>query len=374
MLHRLLSLRSLTFDLLRFAPEDQRAFLKALARNEFLQEVRVVPQNQGYPTTLSRIATETGTATRIHTSRIFMEEMNIEQLERGLHVDEVIFEVNSAFSNTEMLTMKVCYDVPGTLHNITTMNILITGCIIDVNVAKELALCLQRTKYLEVLTLDLSANKEACMHLIEAISSNTSITTLGVERWCHSRSNAVVLADIVSSSKNIHTLTYHRESMVPSRAFFARLSDSIESNFTLARVSTFERKEDAKKWAIIQNVAIRNSTLVERAARFVANLSFAKIDAEAFELVASSPLLRSQVQTLAAVEKCEAPKMIRQTIWNLRDMDVFMSVTGVVRESVVCEGNRDGRPRLDTLPPECWHAIRRYLSVVDVVSNAPNGR
>ncbi|KAH6930800.1 hypothetical protein HPB50_019403 [Hyalomma asiaticum] len=59
-------------------------------------------------------------------------------------------------------------------------------------------------------------------------------------------------------------------------------------------------------------------------------------------------------------------------------VDEFAAVPGrtwtVLRaESVVCEESRDGRPRLDTLPPECWHAIRRYLSVADVVINGPTG-
>ncbi|KAH7950882.1 hypothetical protein HPB52_003065 [Rhipicephalus sanguineus] len=366
-------LRSLAFDLLRFTSADQRAFLEVLAGNESLKYVFFDVPYVGYPKELFRIATQTGTASRLCCKPIAMDATDFANLPMGFCVEEVVLNVHANACNNNMPTVNARFADPRTLDHVTDMTVCIAGGIIDPSTAKLLALYLQNSKRLNTLTLDFSAKKESNLLLLDAISRNTSITTLGVEKWCLSKRSATVLADIVHSSRMIHTLTYNQESRVPAKAFFSRLSDSIGSNCTLVSVNTFERQRNAKSWALIQNVVMRNAVFLIRAARFVAKLSSCKGDAEVLELVASSPLLPLRVQLLASVDECEAARAIRQATWNLRDLDGFMRITGVVRESVVCEESSDCRPRLDTLPADCWLAIRQYLSVADVVDNGSSG-
>nr|XP_050035837.1 uncharacterized protein LOC126532212 [Dermacentor andersoni] len=372
-LQKLHSLRTLSLDLLRFAQEDQRAFFEGLAAQHFLPHVFVTPPYRRYPSELARIAQEAGTASRVRTSVVMTDEANFVDIPRGSPVHEVILEACAGTQIDEKPALIRCCADLRTLDHVTKLTLAVTGSI-HLSSAEPLAIYLKTTKSLKAVTLSFRACKGSTMLLLDGIARNTSITSLGVEKWCLSRRTAVLLADVVSSSKTIHTLTYNRDSAVPAKAFFSRLCKSIDSNFTIVSVDTFERRIDAKNWALIQKAATRNATLLERAARLVAGLCSDKADAEALELVASSPLLLPRVQELMSVCELQASRRMRETVINLKELDGFMSIAGVVRESVVCEENSDGRPRLDTIPLDCWLAIRRYLSVADVVYTGPERR
>ncbi|KAL1422708.1 hypothetical protein MTO96_003791 [Rhipicephalus appendiculatus] len=147
------------------------------------------------------------------------------------------------------------------------------GRFMVLSTAEVLARYLEATKVLEAVTLNFSVSKGSSMLLLHALSRNSSITSLGVECWCSTKRSARVLADIVRSSKTIHTLTYNEKSMAPSKTFFSRLSESIAGNFTIVSVKTFERRNNAKNWAFIQNVATRNVSLLERGVRDLSHAS-----------------------------------------------------------------------------------------------------
>ncbi|KAL1422711.1 hypothetical protein MTO96_003794 [Rhipicephalus appendiculatus] len=282
-LKELTCLRRLALDLIRFPAQDQRAFLEALAGNDLLKHVIVAPPNRGYPSELSCIALQTGTANRISCSPIVTHETNFESLPRGSHIEELTVEALAHVQTKEILSVTARFKDLRALDRVTDLYFCKKGGRLDVSTAKALALFLRNTKSLNAVTLNICAAREPTMLLLDAISRNTGITSLGVERWCCNRWSAVALVDIVRSSK-IHTLTYNEKCLFPSRAFFSRLAESIGSNFTIVSVSTLERKEYFKNWDVIQNVAMRNAAFLERAARFVVQLSFDKSDAKALEL------------------------------------------------------------------------------------------
>ncbi|KAL1422706.1 hypothetical protein MTO96_003789 [Rhipicephalus appendiculatus] len=365
-------LRCFAFDLLHFSSEDQRAFLQALAATDSPIRVFAAAPSRGYPSELSRIAMETGTASRIHLSRVCMDEIEFASLPTEGRVGTVVLQVTHGTWDNEIPCLNACLAGLGTSDHVVSFKLEIKGSIMALSTAQVLARYLEDTKILKAVTMNFSASKESSMVLLHALSRNSSITSLGVERWCSRRRSAKVLADIVSSSDMIHTLTYNEKSRAPAKTFFSRLCESIAGNFTIVSANTFERRENARNWALIQNVAARNAALLEKAARSVARRLLQKSDAEAFEAVASSPLLPQRMQILARVDEREAVRMVRRAVWDLRDLHGFMTITGVVNESVVCEENSDGRARLDTLPADCWLAIRRYLRVADVVSPGPS--
>ncbi|KAL3202853.1 hypothetical protein MRX96_001219 [Rhipicephalus microplus] len=365
------ALQCFAFDLLRFSTEDQRAFLQVLGATDYPTRTFVDVRAPGYASELKRIALETGTANRIYWSPVCEERIDFPNLLIESRVGAVGLEVQRGTCDNEIPNVNERLSGMSTLDHVVSFNLEIRGSMIAPSTAQILARYLESTKVLEAVTLNFSTSKDSSMRLLVALSRNVSITRLGVERWCSTRRSAKFLADIVRSSKLIHTLTYNEESIAPSKTFFSRLSESIAGNFTIVSLRTQERRENAKNWAFIQNVATRNAALLEKAARFVAGDYSQKSDAEAFEAVASSPLLPRRVQVVKGVGECEAVEMVRRAVRNLRDMDGFMTITGVVIKSVMCEESRDGRARLDSLPADCWLAIRRYLSVTDVVSCGP---
>ncbi|KAL3202855.1 hypothetical protein MRX96_001221 [Rhipicephalus microplus] len=367
-LQELHCLRILALDLLRFTPADQCAFLQVLAENEALKYVSFDIPYAGYPSELFRIAIQTGTANRLCCNPTAMNATEFANLPKGFTLEEVVMKFQANASNNNMPTVNARFTDRRTLNHVTDMTVCLTGGIIEVRTAKLLALFLLNTKRLKTVTLNFNAKKESSMLLLDALARNTSITTLGVENWCLSKWSAQALADIVRSSNTIHTLTYNRESRVPAKAFFSRLARSLGRNFTLISVDTFERRNNAKYRAHIQRVATRNTVFLARATRFVAELSPDKSDAEALELLASSSLLQSEVQLTSV----QATDVIQQALRKLKGLEGFMKVTGVVKASVVCEESSGGRLRLDTLPADCWLAIRQYSSVADVVHNRCN--
>lgn len=73
-----------------------------------------------------------------------------------------------------------------------------------------------------------------------------------------------------------------------------------------------------------------------------------------------------------AVDELEAAREIRKAIVDLQNLDTFMRATGVVWYGVICEESTDGYSHcLDTLPADCWLAIRRYLGVTHVLDPEP---
>ncbi|KAL1422716.1 hypothetical protein MTO96_003799 [Rhipicephalus appendiculatus] len=300
-LKELTCLRRLALDLLRFPAQDQHAFLEALGENNFPKYVSVAPPNRGYPIELSRFAMETGTANRIYSSPIVTHETNFASLPLGSRIEQLIVQARAHIQSNEIVSVTASFTDLQAFDRVTGLYFCKLGGCIDVSTAKVLAIYLRNTKSLSTVTLNICAGRVPSMLLLDAISRSTGITSLGVERWCCNRWSAVALVDIVRASK-IHTLTYNEKCLFPSRAFFSRLAESIGSNFTIVSVSTLERKEYAKNWQVIQNVAMRNAAFLERAARFVVELSFDKNGAKALELVTSSPLLPLRVQELAAVD------------------------------------------------------------------------
>ncbi|KAL3202858.1 hypothetical protein MRX96_001224 [Rhipicephalus microplus] len=328
-LQKLLCLRRLELDLLRFSTKEQRAFLENLAANGLIQHVYVKPPHGGCPIELFRIAHETGTASRVRSTPIVADEKNFGNIPRGAQLEEVILMVQVDPLIDETPPVNRCLEDLRWLDHVSHLSLVMTGNIIQLSSAKLLAEYLSTTRSLKVATLYLRAKDDSEKVLLDSIARNTSITILGVENWCLNQSSAEVLADLVCSSKRFHTLTYNRQSKVPENAFFSRLSASIERNYTLVSVSTYERMENGQNWAIIQNAVTRNAAFLERAARLVLGLSNNFIDVEDFALVASSPLLPLRVSELAAVCESQAASMIRERIWKLRLLDAVLGITSI---------------------------------------------
>ncbi|KAH7950884.1 hypothetical protein HPB52_003067 [Rhipicephalus sanguineus] len=268
-------------------------------------------------------------AIKIHIKELFdTRELEVRSPEKSFDHRETTDRIQRAMLLLHWLLVKhVC---------VVTVEVENLGDIIQLSSAKLLAAYLQNTGCLKVATLNLRAKHDSEKVLLNSIARNTSMTILCVENWCLSQWSAQILADLVCSSKRYHSLTYNCESKVPEKAFVSRLSASIQSNYTLVSVRTYERKENSKNWAIIQNAATRNAAFLERAARLVSGLSTNIVDAEDLALVASSPLLPLRVSEMAAVSECEAAHMIRRTIRKLRDLDAVMGITAIDWDSVTC--------------------------------------
>ncbi|KAK8767297.1 hypothetical protein V5799_005920 [Amblyomma americanum] len=247
-------------------------------------------------------------------------------------------------------------------HDLTTLKVTRT-CKIEAEHAEVLAQFLRETRSLNEVEMNFEAKRAQSRVLLDALRDNTSITVLHVERWCRCERTAVLLVDIVCSSKKIRALTYNLLSEKTCLEFFCQLAKAIQTNCTLLSVEARWKHAEARHLDRIQEVLARNNALPFRAAWFVTGRTVDKRGAEALELLGPDPVVVSKVREMLSMGEIEAEDATRRKLYDLDDMNAFMRAAGVVRESVVC----DCRHGLDALPFFCWLHLRRYLRVADVV-------
>ncbi|KAL3203374.1 hypothetical protein MRX96_041894 [Rhipicephalus microplus] len=86
----------------------------------------------------------------------------------------------------------------------------------------------------------------------------------------------------------------------------------------------------------------------------------------AVDRVSRYPALLNEVARSAELDQAELAVLVRDRLSQLRSLDGFMRVAGVVKERVVCHPTDDGRMQLDDLNEDCWSHVRRYLATDDI--------
>ncbi|KAK8785439.1 hypothetical protein V5799_008196 [Amblyomma americanum] len=363
MLHKLTSLRKLTFPVSSYPLEDQRAFLEALVVKDSIEEVRVQSLNHCHLSEFRSLVSETGIGGRVKFCSVPVEERRLDSDSYEAYGGGVRDRLHGIGLGNVVYWFRQL----STLQSLTTMDVWLRGAI-NAESAGLFGHYLRNTQVLNDLKMSFSACRDEALVLLDALSLNTSITALYVEGWCRTRRTARLLADVVSSSKNILAFAYYSKGRNASRTFFSAFAQRIDSNCTILSVNMFPRKREGKHWNRIQEVVTRNHTLLIHAARYVTGcMVMQKSGAEALELMSSNPMLVSKVEEMASLSENAAKVSIRSRLADLDDMDFFMSVAGVVKESVVCEETAEGRACLGALPYDCWLSLRRFLQVADVI-------
>lgn len=211
------------------------------------------------------------------------------------------------------------------------------------------------------------------MTVFKALQQNTSVRKLLVKTGTFSDEEADLLADVLRSSKSIHTfvITSGAESV---ELLGNHLSPGFSDNFTLVSLNFRVRKLYLNsQWFAVKDVVLRNSGLVTRAAYFVAGKDCSRQCIEALEPVEFNPALRERVCTLAPVSEQEAGDMVRASMKSLQSMDDFFRAAGVVKKRVACYRSENGSMQLVDLNEDAWLCLRKYLRIAHVLHDATTG-
>nr|XP_050043150.2 uncharacterized protein LOC126540391 [Dermacentor andersoni] len=178
-----------------------------------------------------------------------------------------------------------------------------------------------------------------------------------------------LLADSITSSRNIEKVHIGTVTLAESGALVRRLSLGIATNYTLLSVSLDSPvdREAAKHFFTVCDVARRNSGLVALAAQFVTGARPGSISAQALERVSNHPALLELLSESTSMSTEEATATIRSRLRSIEGLQQFMRLAGVVKERVTCNAREDGRMHLADLNEHCWSHVRRYLKLHDVV-------
>ncbi|XP_050043150.3 uncharacterized protein [Dermacentor andersoni] len=205
--------------------------------------------------------------------------------------------------------------------------------------------------------------------LFASLSRNTSIRVLHVTSMYMDEQDVYLLADSITSSRNIEKVHIGTVTLAESGALVRRLSLGIATNYTLLSVSLDSPvdREAAKHFFTVCDVARRNSGLVALAAQFVTGARPGSICAQALERVSNHPALLEVLSESTSMSTEEAAATIRSRLRSIEGLQQFMRLAGVVKERVTCNARDDGRMHLADLNEHCWSHVRRYLKLHDVV-------
>ncbi|KAL1443483.1 hypothetical protein MTO96_007396 [Rhipicephalus appendiculatus] len=212
---------------------------------------------------------------------------------------------------------------------------------------------------------------EARRELVHALSVNKSIRRLRVFGLCFDETESGMLADTLQSSRALCYVYLHQFNDKPNSSLIQKLSATVSSNYSLLRLYVGALGILSDDWFTVHDVLRRNNSLVTRAADFVMSSKTARMRrkdyAAATELVQLNPGLVEKVQELASVDESEALSRIKSSLKSFSELDNFMRLAGVVKNTVSCHRRSDGQKQLIDLNRDCWLHLRRYLKLSDIV-------
>ncbi|KAH7961637.1 hypothetical protein HPB52_010962 [Rhipicephalus sanguineus] len=205
-------------------------------------------------------------------------------------------------------------------------------------------------------------------HLIKALASNTNLQKITLSMML-SKMDCQTLALAALRIPTLSELSLANCGYCFNECFIPLFSRGMASNYNLLRVELPDCGMYDAENIIVQDVIRRNCGLIARAVRFIMG-DRDPFCASALEPVSGHAKLVELVEDKAGVETTEAIAMIKRALLSIRGLDEYMRLSGVVKCSVQCLGQRDGGTQLVDLNEYCWLHIRQYLTLADIVKTS----
>lgn len=201
--------------------------------------------------------------------------------------------------------------------------------------------------------------------VLRSLLLNSTVKKFSLVALSLSEEAATVLARVMKYSK------YVLEYVVCRRDFFEslveRLSPGFAKNYNVISIQSSGIKiSHARHWLRVMEIVWRNVSLLAHAVSFVAG-SRDRRNAEALELVASSPALLDKVCEELYVEKSEAVRKVQESVDSFQGVDDFMRASGIVMSELRCLPQRDLPVQLTDVDEYSWLAVRKHLRIGDVL-------
>ncbi|KAH7949217.1 hypothetical protein HPB49_006395 [Dermacentor silvarum] len=286
------------------------------------------------------------------------------------------------FHNTQDVFSAILRQLPSLSH-VTCAQFRISADLLDETTSAAISSYVRTTSTLKRLcltcfSLESGADNAAGLwsDVIESLAANTSLTTLALKPRYITEHAIHCLANVLKSSRNIHTVHIDFEESADGDAFVRALSAGVAETFVLLGIylSGYFDSRVPREWFTVRDTARRNSCLVALAAEFVSGHRRDRYCAGALERVYGHAALPGQVAQLSSVGEADATAMVREALKSIQGIHDFMRLAGVVRDRVQCRpGAESGSAQLDSLDDNCWRCVRRYLRLDDVVdTTAPS--
>ncbi|KAL1485809.1 hypothetical protein MTO96_031742, partial [Rhipicephalus appendiculatus] len=367
-------LLKLTVDLVGFGRDRCSTFICALAQNKSLSHVviRNLPAGVNLKE-LCEIIQTCGLQQRVSIENHYLTPLDFPTL---LECQEVTSVTLHGFHIPNPDNFCAAFNVLANCGHLAALRVILGGHSLDERLHVAIAAYIAGTHTLKNIELLhwtdlynhvhlLDSNSES--HLVRALSSNVNLNSVTLECNRLSKKDGESLADLVIKSRALTALSLTTMLGRTIGTFLRSLAPRVHSNYCLLHLRCANVSEAfGREIAAIQNVTSRNSSLVHRAARFVAG-DRDTYCARALELVYEHPKLIERVQAHEAVSAAQAAQMVAAALLGLTCLDGYMKAAGVVKEKVVCDHSLDVGKQLDEIDQDCWWYIRQHLKVADVI-------
>ncbi|XP_070386092.1 uncharacterized protein [Dermacentor albipictus] len=365
------TLSRLCIDMRSFGEAECHAFFRAVAKNKTLKTVVVntLPCIDRLDR-VSRTIREQGLDDRV-VVKGHCEHDNTRQLQQCPQICNATINKNIRIANIPRSIVPSLRVVSG-CHQITSLRVVCYSC--ERNEYSALTECITGSTALTEVDIHLLPMsvlrtspelREVEGELVSALASNTKLARVNLMGLQLSCDDMNVLARGASRSLSLTEFT-----TTPVCVYY-KVYD--KGSCPVHGTQEFLEAADHEDGALadIMEVARKNASAVSYAVDFVLGEQNGVEGARAFELMRDHPRLLEMVMEGADVTKAEAKKMIRSALVRVRSssIDEFMTMTVVVKEAVQCLSHPGARRlQLTDIGHDCWHHIRSFLKIADVVS------
>ncbi|KAH7944033.1 hypothetical protein HPB52_014747 [Rhipicephalus sanguineus] len=364
------TLEELSLSLSWYDAGEWRSFFKALASNASLKKVNVNKFRREDVAEIFRAMRETGVQGRFFVGAVHTFEDTVVAMTECKEVSCIKIDSN-IFPGFEPAVKAPC--LMQSWSHVTSLCMVFDKEISSVTVSSMIALCITGAMALRALSLTFrigwpiwKADHRIQRALVQAMVVNRTMRSLDISGLCFDETEAQMLANALQSSRTLCEFYFSPDDDESTFSFLRKLSPIVSSNYTVLGLHLHDFWDLGGDFFTVADVVRRNNSLVTRATHFVVERRH-KYCAAALELVHSTPGLVARVQNSACVDENEAVQMIRRSLNCICELDDFMRLTGVVKDSVACHPRGDGKMQLVDLNRDSWLCIREYLKVSDIL-------
>ncbi|KAL1443492.1 hypothetical protein MTO96_007404 [Rhipicephalus appendiculatus] len=362
------TLEELTMDLLCIKPEDYSCFFQALARNTSLKKISVPAFRQNDVAQICHALRDAGVEERFFIGEHRVLKDTAVSLPECKPLSRIRLYLGA---RDEVEPLHTTLSLLPTCSHVKSLCLEMTGPTFNRKVSSLIAEYVTHTTGLRELRLELfSGIRYSTDHsewtLLKALSNNKSIRKLSLKGMYINLCEARLLADMLLSNRTLCHLSFYPYNVDATKWLLLMLPPYISRNYVLLDMCTSLHERLGDCWSRIKVVLCRNNSLVTRAAHFVMGMRN-RFCAAAVELLQSNLGLQEKVQELASIDEDEALSRVENSLNSFTELDDFMCVAGVVKDTVTCHRRDDGQKQLVDLNRDCWLYIRQYLKMADIL-------
>ncbi|KAL1418511.1 hypothetical protein MTO96_025895 [Rhipicephalus appendiculatus] len=354
------ALEELTLDLSLYQPCECSLFFRTVASNPSLK-VTVEKIRHEHAAEIHDVLRESGAQDRCVLKDNVVVDKHCDNLSR--------VEVNTRFHKFQQLLDTV--SLLSTSTGVQSLQLRMRTDQFNGVVASLIAEYIAGTVMLRELDIKfigplLIAVDRAERRLVQALSQNKSIRKLSIKGLRFDETDTQILVDMVQSSRTLCELSFYPRNYESTISLVQKLSPNVSDNYMLLGIEVIRYRALGDDLFALKEVVRRNLSLVMRAAHFVTGKR-SRYCAAAAEIVHTNPGLVDKVQELASITEKEADARIKASMRSFSELNDFMCVAGVVKDSVTCQRREDGQKQLVDIGLDCWLHVRQYLKVGDIL-------